>query len=70
MYDTLEREQNEVVLNTLECIYDLTDDERENVRHELWQVIDAAGSELNSDSFWNAIDLATERGLAYTRSVA
>lgn len=73
----LESYREGLVLDTLETIYELNDEQRENVRHELWEVIDAAEPELEedgeggfypaplADSFWDAIDAAVARGLAY-----
>lgn len=66
MIDTEEQAKNDIVLDTMETIYDLSTDERENVRHELWAVIDAAPV-LDGDEFWDAIDAAVAKGLAFTR---
>ncbi|SKU67136.1 Uncharacterised protein [Mycobacteroides abscessus subsp. abscessus] len=78
----LERHQEEIVLNALTAIPALTDTERENVRHELWETIDAAWMDLELDvasdyslidpgeAFWATIDAAVAKGLAYTRRVA
>lgn len=78
--DALDAAQEEIVLSTLESIPDLTDDERENVRHAVWAVIDAAELEVDvtcactlvepGAEFWNAINDAVTKGLSYTRIAA
>lgn len=63
--------REEIVLSALESIDTLTDDERENVRHELWLVIDAAELEVEpGEAFWADIDAAVDKGLSYTRTIA
>ncbi|SLC41735.1 hypothetical protein [Mycobacteroides abscessus] len=72
----------EVVLTALESIATLTDDERENVRHEVWLAVDAAidcgliyvdnGDDYAtvSNTVYEDIDAAVDKGLSYTRTRA
>ncbi|MFV8275835.1 hypothetical protein ACNQPY_12955 [Mycobacteroides abscessus] len=70
----------ELVISTLENIPNLTNDERENVRHEVWEVLDAAiencdileyfdGVEI-PDAVHADIDAAVAKVLAFTREPA
>lgn len=79
----IEAKTEEIVLNVLESIDTLTDDERENVRHEVWLVLDEAveyaqvyidtGDDTYvtvDNSVYDDIDAAVARGLSYTRTAA